>query len=115
MCSRVRLFPLTLIVGVVALAFAALSRVNELCAIRVRLGEVRLVRGRVPVRFLEDAQDIARRARLDEVTIRVVSEGGKPRLVIARGVVGADVEQRLRNALGQHQIVHFRTGRRPGR
>jgi hypothetical protein len=35
--------------------------------------------------------------------------------VIARGVVGADVEQRLRNALGQHQIVHFRTGRRPGR
>ncbi len=115
MCSRVRLFPLALLAGVVALAFAALSRINELCAIRVRLGEARLARGRAPSRFLEDVRDIAHRAELDDVTVRVVSEGGKPRLVIARGVVGADVAQRLRNALGQHQVVHFRTGRRSGR
>lgn len=115
MCSRVRLFPLTLIVGVVALAFAALSRANELCAIRLRLGEAQLVRGRVPARFLEDVMDIAHRARLDGVIVRVVSEGGQPRLVVARGVVDADVAQRLRNALGQHQVVHFRTGRRSRR
>jgi hypothetical protein len=95
----------------VALAWILLGRANELCAIRVEAGRATLVRGRAPARFLSDVDEIVRRTSLGPVTFRVVVEGGVPRLVPPAGAPEITVQQ-LRNALGQHRVLHFRTGRR---
>ncbi len=96
-----------------AVAWVCLRRANELCAIRVRDGQSHLVRGRAPVRFLSDASEIVRRARVPSAMLRVVVESGVPRLLAPRDLQ-ADVAQQLRNAVGQHQVVHFRSGRKAG-
>lgn len=95
-----------------AVAWFVLGRANELCSIRVEHGEARLARGKAPPRFLSDVREIARRAGLGAVTLRVVTEGGQPRLVPPANIP-EDAVQQLRNALGQHRVLHFRTGRRP--
>jgi hypothetical protein len=86
-------------------------RANELCVIRVRNGEAVLVRGRAPARLLHDIGDIARRAALPCATIRVVSESASPRVYVA-GAAPEAVVQQVRNVVGEHQVLHFRTGRR---
>jgi hypothetical protein len=101
------------VLAVVAAAWLLLRRANELCALRLSPGGVRLVRGRAPAGFLSDADEVARRAALSGVTVRVVTESGEPRLVSPPGVPEAVVQQ-LRNVTGQYRVVHFRTGRRPG-
>jgi len=91
-----------------------LGRANELCAIRVRSGQARLVRGRAPARFLSDVSEILRHSRVPDTMIRVVSERGTPCLQVSADVSDG-VAQRLRNVTGEHRIVHFRTGKRPAR
>jgi hypothetical protein len=105
-----RVWSLLALTVTVALVWLALGRANELCAIRVEQGRARLSRGKAPPRFLSDVNEIARRASLGPVTLRVVTEGGEPRLVTPVGVPDSTVQQ-LRNALGQHRVLHFRTGR----
>jgi hypothetical protein len=102
-----------LVVGALALVLLALSRANELCKIAFGEGRARLVRGRAPARFLDDVAEIVARGPVDRGSIRVVTESGFPRLIASPDIPG-DVAQQLRNALGQHQVVHFRTGRRAG-
>jgi hypothetical protein len=98
---------------VVAAAWMILGRANELCALRLSADGAHLVRGRAPAGFLSDANEVARRAALSGVTVRVVTESGEPRLVSPSGVPDAVVQQ-LRNVTGQYRVVHFRTGKRPG-
>jgi hypothetical protein len=96
--------------SVVSVAWFLLRRANELCAVRVEGGRARLLRGKVPNDLLADIADIARRGHVDGITLRVVSEGGAPRLVPPD--VPDAVAQQLRNAIGRHRLMHFRTGRR---
>jgi hypothetical protein len=97
-------------VTVASVAWLLLRRANELCAVRIEGGRPRLLRGRVPSGLLGDIEDIVRRGQVDGVTLRVVSEGGAPRLIPPD--VPDAVAQQLRNAIGRHQLLHFRTGRR---
>jgi hypothetical protein len=103
---------LFLVVVIVVLWLVA-RRAAELCAIRVDGGRAHLLRGRAPARFVSDVDDIAARAKLSGLTLRVVLDGGAPRWVLPEAVPAAVVQQ-LRNALGQHQVLHFRSGRRAG-
>ena len=109
--TRVSFVALLLIPGALALVIWLAARANELCKITVIDGAPHLVRGRVPARFFDDVAEIAARPPIVRGSIRVVTESGSPRLV-ASSDIPADVAQQLRNALGQHQVVHFRTGRR---
>ncbi|HEX4340828.1 MAG TPA: DUF3634 family protein [Polyangiaceae bacterium] len=101
------------------LVFAALSviawlvirRANELCAVTLTKDGARLVRGRAPAALLSDFTEIARRASRTETTVRVVLESGSPRLLAPADLDETTVQQ-LRNVVGQHPVVHFRTGRR---
>lgn len=110
---RVDSIVLALVVGALALVLLALGRANELCKIAVRDGRSLLVRGRAPARFLDDVAAIVARVPVDRGVIRVVTESRFPRLIASADIPG-DVAQQLRNALGQHQVVHFRSGRRSG-
>lgn len=94
----------------VLVVWLALRRANELAAFELSRDGARLVRGRSPAELTRDVADIARRGAVPNTTIRVVSEGGEPRLV-APVHLGETVVQRLRNVVGRYRVVHFRTGR----
>lgn len=104
---------LLVVASVVALLWFALRRANELCAVALTPGGARLLRGRAPARLLADVEDIRSRAGLSSGVLRVVVEAGAPRLLLPPGVSDG-VAQQLRNAVGQHRVLHFRTGRRTG-
>lgn len=89
------------IVGL-GVAFAAIvfSRANEICAISVRGKRLLVYRGKVPPGLYGELASVLERAPITRATVRIVKEGGKPRLV-AVGVRDDDV-QRLRNVVGAY-------------
>jgi hypothetical protein len=91
--------------------FFVVRRANELCAIALTKDGARLVRGRAPAVLLSDFTEIACRASVTPVTVRVILEAGSPHLLAPPGLDEPTV-QRLRNVTGQYRTVHFRTGRR---
>src|SRR5439155_12029689 len=102
---------LVILAAVAALGWLVLGRANELSAFRLSPAGARLVRGRAPAGLLHDFDDVARRTGVGDVTVRVVTEGGVPRLIVPAGLMES-VAQPLRNAVGRYDVVHFRTGRR---
>jgi hypothetical protein len=98
--------------GAVVLVWLALRRANELCVVRLSRGRARLVRGRAPARLLGDLAEIARRSPSAEGLVRVVLDAGSPRARLP-GAFPAAVAQQVRNVVGQHSTLHFRSGRRP--
>jgi H+/gluconate symporter-like permease len=101
------------VVAVLALSIGLLlRRANELCALTLASGGARLIRGRAPARMIADVDEVARRAAGPPATVRVVIESGVPRLLAPDGMPDRIVQQ-LRNVVGQYQVVHFRTGKRP--
>jgi hypothetical protein len=89
----------------------ALVRANELFLVRVRDGGVRLVRGRVPSRLLDDLADVVRKPAVQRADLRAVNEGGKPRLY-ADGELSPEHKQRLRNVIGVWTVQQIRTAPR---
>lgn len=101
----------------VALAFLVLSvplvlaivRANELFFLRIRDGNVRVSRGRIPQRLLDDIADIVR--AVSEATLRGVVEDRRPRLY-ADGELTAEQKQRLRNVIGTWSTAQIRAAPR---
>lgn len=90
----------------------SIRRSNELFVLQVRKGRTKFVRGRVPRRLLQDIGDVVRRPRVVSAEIRVVREGGAPR-VRAKGQLTDAQVQRLRNVVGTYQIAQIQAGQRP--
>lgn len=100
---------------VIAASFLFFRRVNELCVLRAHAGKVRIVRGRIPQRLLDDIADVMARSQASGIELRVVSEGGMPQLV-TRGNLSPELAQRLRNVLGAWTVSQLRNApkkRRP--
>jgi hypothetical protein len=91
-----------LMVLCVPMAFS-LSRANELFVVDVKGGTVKVRRGRIPQKLLDDIGDVVR--GVSHATVRCKSEGGKPRLY---ATVGADLSQRLRNVVGTWTVAQLR-------
>jgi hypothetical protein len=90
----------------------AITRANELFYLRVRVGKIRVTRGRIPRKLLQDIEDVV--ASVPYANLRGVSEGGRPRLY-ADGDLGPDHKQRLRNLVGTWTTPQIRTAPRyPG-
>lgn len=105
---------LALAAGVIAAAFLFLRRVNELFVLRVHRGRLEIVRGRLPQALLDDIADVVARSRAANLELRVISEGGMPRL-LTRGSQSEEVAQRLRNVLGRWTVGQIRSAPRPRR
>lgn len=88
----------------------SLARSNELFVIRVELGNVELVRGRVPPALLQDLEDVFQ-ATSASARIRVVAERGRPRVTVSE--LDEGLAQRVRNVVGRFPIAQIRAGRRP--
>jgi hypothetical protein len=83
----------------------------ELARLEVEGDKLVFKKGRMPQKLLDDFGDVLRGRMTGRATIRVVLEGGQPR-VVATGLSEADL-QGLRNVAGSYSAAQFRTGRAP--
>ena len=98
---------LLVIVGIVVLLRGA----PELARLEVRDGKLSFLRGRLPPRLLDDFADVLGRRAIARADVRVLLDGGRPR-VVATGVTDDELQQ-LRNVAGAYSSSQFRTGRAP--
>jgi hypothetical protein len=93
----------------IALLLFVLRGSPELARFEVKAGKFEFVRGRVPPKLLDDFADVLSNRPLADATVRVVLDGGRPR-VVATGLP-EDELQRLRNVAGPYTAAQFRAGR----
>src|SRR5262245_7391539 len=113
MCLRVvssLLVPAVLLLLVVPLVIA-LMRANELFVVRVRQSEVRVSRGRIPQKLLNDFADVLRRPRVPTREIRGVVESRTVRLYV-HGDVSDAQRQQLRNTVSTWPVARIRSAPR---
>ncbi len=89
----------------------AISRSNEVTVLDVEAGSIRVRRGRIPQRLLNELADVVRRPKVVRAVVRIVAEGGHPR-VIASGDLGEAQLQQLRNVVGTFRLAEIRNAPR---
>ncbi|MGK4001811.1 DUF3634 family protein [Sorangium sp. So ce1036] len=100
------LIPLALLAVTIPL-IVALLRANELFYVRVEGRNVRLLRGRLPQRLLDDITDVLRAAPIGRGAVRVVVEDRRPRVHV-EGDISPEQAQRLRNTVSMWPIAKIR-------
>lgn len=93
----------------IALLLFVLRGSPELARFEVKGGKFEFVRGRVPPKLYEDFSDVLSARPLADATVRVVLDGGRPR-VVAVGLPDDELQQ-LRNVAGPYTTAQFRSGR----
>jgi hypothetical protein len=88
-----------------------LLRANELFCLRLRLGAVRVVRGRIPQKLLNDLAEILRDPPLDEAVLRGVVEDRRVR-IYAEGALTDAQRQRIRNVVSTWPVARIRSASR---
>jgi hypothetical protein len=105
------LLPLLLLLGLIPLVLA-LVRANELFCLRARGHRLRIVRGRIPQKLLDDIGDILRRPPVEDAEIRVVVEDRAPRVYV-QGELSEAQRQQLRNTVSMWPVVKIRSAPKP--
>ena len=98
-----------MLIGFLFLLARGIRRGTELFSFSVTRGSLELRRGRCPSTLLDELQDVANLEKLDNVTVRVLSSAGEPRLV-AEGELSEGQLQQLRNVVGRFQVAQIRQG-----
>lgn len=93
-----RLWVIILLIPALVGIVIAMYRSRELFVLKVQAGKTRVVRGSPPHALLQDLADVFARAGVQRAEVKVLREGGKPRLV-ASGLSEHEL-QRARNVLG---------------
>jgi hypothetical protein len=89
---------LALGIALAALWFAARAA-TTVCLLQVDKGKVRVVRGGLAPRVLDDVRDIVRRPKVGWAVVRIVRAKDRAR-VEAKGELSHDQLQQLRNVIG---------------
>jgi hypothetical protein len=105
------LVPLALLLLVAVALGLGLARANELFSVRFEGREVRLLRGRVPQRLLDDITDVIRAEPAGRGAVRVVVEDRTPRVHV-EGDLSPSQAQRIRNAVGMWPLAKIRSAAR---
>src|SRR5687767_12537323 len=105
------ILPILLLLGLIPLVLA-LVRANELFCLRARGSRLRIVRGRIPQRLLDDIGDILRRPPVDDAVIRVVVEDRAPRVYV-EGELSDAQRQQLRNTVSLWPVAKIRSAPKP--
>src|SRR5690349_9310743 len=93
-----QIWVLILLLPALAGIVVAMYRSRELFVLAVQGGKTRVVRGKPPHGLLQDLADVFERAGVERAEIKVIREGGKPRLVSSD--LPEHALQRARNVLG---------------
>ncbi len=104
------MWPLVLAVLTLSLVLWVLRGPPLLARVDVVEGKPRLAKGRLPDRLFDDFEDLLSDDAIERAEVRIVVEGGRPRLV-SRGL-DPGREQQLRNVLGPWAVAQIRAGRR---
>lgn len=100
-----------LILGLAVAAIASLlwmmRNATLLFSAEVERGRIVSLRGRAPKGLVRDMTDVLRHRPVDRATLRVVVEGGLPKLQ-AKGDLNDGERQRLRNVLGTWPLAKIR-------
>src|SRR5262245_26567301 len=105
-------FAITLLLLLVTVPLViALVRANELFLLRIHDGQVRVSRGRVPPRLLQEIGDVVRDPMVARGTLRGVSEDGRVRLYPDAPLSEAQ-KQQLRNVIAQWPVAKVRNAPR---
>ncbi len=99
-----------LLVALVALGISARAAVT-ICVLRVRDGQLRVVRGGVAPRILSDIADVVATPQVGRATLRITRSGGYA-MIRVTGVVSEVQQQRLRNVVGSVPLAQLARGRR---
>jgi hypothetical protein len=89
-----------------------LLRANELFCLKLHAGRLRIARGRIPQRLLDDIGDVLREPPVTEGRLRGVSEDGRVRLY-AEADLTEGQRQRLRNVIAGWAVTQVRNAPRP--
>ena len=81
----------------------------ELARLDVENGKPSFVSGRMPPKLLHDFEDVLSDRSIAKAVVRVVVDGGQPR-VVAKGLPEHKLQQ-LRNVAGRYPTTQFRKGR----
>lgn len=100
------LIPLALLAVTLPLV-VALLRANELFYVRVEGRNVRLLRGRLPQRLLDDIVDVLRARPIRRGAVRVVVDDRRPRVHV-EGDISPEQAQQLRNTVSMWPIAKIR-------
>lgn len=90
----------------------AIRRSNELFVLELVNGKVRVVRGRLPQRLLDDLVDVLERAKGESARIRVVVEDQRARVVVGGGNLSETRLQQVRNVVGTYKLAQIKAGGR---
>ncbi|MFT3712444.1 MAG: DUF3634 family protein [Archangium sp.] len=103
------IWPLLAIAALVG--WLVLERMNEVCLLSWRNGEMRLVRGSVPARLRMDITDALRSMKIGSTRVRIAKTERGARITAS----GLDDfhEQRLRNILQLFPLAQLRSGTAP--
>ncbi len=85
----------------------ALMRANELFLLRIRGGQVRVARGRIPQKLLNDLAEILRDPPMDEGSLRGVGEDRRVR-IYPTGELTEGQKQRIRNVVATWPVARIR-------
>lgn len=88
-----------------------LLRANELFLLRLRGGAVKVVRGRIPQKLLNDLAEILRDPPLEEAALRGVVEDRRVR-IYAEGDLTEGQRQRIRNVVATWPVARIRSSSR---
>jgi hypothetical protein len=103
------LWELVFVLGAILVVLLFLRGSPELARLEVRDGKVSFLRGRMPSKLVDDFADILSHRSIQRADVRIVLEGGVPR-VVAEGL-SDDRLQQLRNVTGSYSTAQFRSGR----
>lgn len=101
------LIPLLLLLLAAPLV-VALLRANELFVLRLRNGQLRVVRGRIPGQLLDDIRDVLRQSELSDVELKGVVEDGRAKLYAHGERFPRHLRQRLRNTISLWPVPKIR-------
>lgn len=105
------MWALVIVVALVVLVLFVLRGAPELARLEVEGGRLSFRSGRVPRGLLSDFEDALRGSNVARASIRIVLDGGRPR-VTADGLSEGEL-QLLRNLAGRYETAQFRTGKSP--
>jgi hypothetical protein len=108
------LIPILLVLLTLPLAIKLL-RANELFVLRVSGRRMRIVRGRLPQRLLDELSDVIERSGVDEADVIAVVEDGRARVTMKGPQVPRGLQQQLRNTISQWPVAKIRSAPRPSR
>ena len=103
---------LALALGMTVLWFATRAAITVFIA-EIERGKLRIVRGGISPRILDDVKDVVKRGRVKAATMRIVRSRGRAHVEL-KGDILPEVTQQLRNVVGSVPFAKLVNARKNG-